>query len=431
MFGLKSHFALRSNMSNEEKMPLVSAVIPTHNRPQLVLRAVRSALNQTYINLEVVVVVDGPEPKTIALLESLHEPRLHIVTLQQNMGSNTARNIGIRKAIGEWIALLDDDDEWFPEKISKQVVYMFRSNANINFIVCRCIVRRSKIDVIRPRRLPLPSEDMGEYCYCYGQPLLFPSSGLIKKILLIAVPFSEEICISDDHDWLFRAMEVNALIPGWMDDVLAIIYAGDLTSKSNQVKSWKCIHQFALQYREKVLSPKAFSYCLLREGFPAIKRNRKNILQSFKDLLQFLFSVIFIGKIDFRFCVYFCIFVFLKDGTRRKLSLMQDRIKNKRSFYPSFTNKSISITARPKILFIDTGDSFAGVEVYLENLVSILKDKSELFAFCVNPDLGKSLRRAGVHVFMVSANLGKTVHLLIAIFLIIKLRIWSKSTIYG
>ena len=65
---------------------LVSAVIPTRNRPQLVCRAVRSALSQTYVNLEVVVVVDGPDPATVAALEALQEPRLQIVALPEKCG---------------------------------------------------------------------------------------------------------------------------------------------------------------------------------------------------------------------------------------------------------------------------------------------------------------------------------------------------------
>src|ERR1700756_3334933 len=112
---------------------LVTAVIPTRNRPELVCRAVRSALNQTYPNLEVVVVVDGPDPATVAALEELRHPRVRISALSENVGGSEARNIGAREARGEWVALLDDDDEWLPEKLEKQIQSILSSNGSILF----------------------------------------------------------------------------------------------------------------------------------------------------------------------------------------------------------------------------------------------------------------------------------------------------------
>ena len=80
--------------------PLVSAVIPTRNRPDLVCRAVRSALGQTYSSLEVVVVVDGPDPATVEALQALKEPRLRIVALEENV--RRQRGAQHRSARGEW-----------------------------------------------------------------------------------------------------------------------------------------------------------------------------------------------------------------------------------------------------------------------------------------------------------------------------------------
>lgn len=407
--------------------PLISAVIPTRNRPDLVLRAVNSALSQTYTNLEVIVVVDGPDSSTVSKLEALRESRLRVIELPDNVGGAGARNIGVQEAAGEWIALLDDDDEWLPEKISKQAALIMRSDPSVNFIVCRCVVRRPGMDVIRPRRLPLPGENLGEYSYCVGEPLLFPSSGLIKKTLLIAVPFSKGIRTSDDHDWLMRATEAGAIVPGWMDDVLAIVYAGGHTSGSNRYDNWEDIYRFALKYRGTVLTPRAFSYCLLREGLPAIKRSKGSVFKSSRDLMRFLFAAIFIGRIDARFCAYFLMIAFLGDNSRRKLSSIRDQIKGRKKTATSqlIQEAPAPLPNRPRILLVDVGVSFAGVEVYLENLVSILKPKSELFALCVNPELGRSLRRSGVHVFMAPSFLGKPAHLLIGLALLLKLRLMS------
>src|ERR1700758_1632604 len=107
-----------NTVSPEPSQPLVSAVIPTRNRPDLVCRAVRSALAQTYPNIEVIVVIDGPDPVSFASLEVLGDPRIRIIALKESVGGSEARNTGAREAKGSYIALLDDDDEWLPEKIA-------------------------------------------------------------------------------------------------------------------------------------------------------------------------------------------------------------------------------------------------------------------------------------------------------------------------
>ena len=101
--------------------PLVSAIIPTRDRPALLACAMRSAMRQTWPNLELIVVVDGPDPATAAYLETCNDPRLRVVFLDEQRGGSDARNAGVRAACGEWIAFLDDDDEWLPEKLAHQM----------------------------------------------------------------------------------------------------------------------------------------------------------------------------------------------------------------------------------------------------------------------------------------------------------------------
>ena len=89
---------------------LLSIIIPTHNRPKLLLRAVESALSQTIEDFEVVV-VDDCSTQQIDLLE---HPQLRIIQLSKNSGVSAARNIGAKAARGRWISFLDDDDELLP-----------------------------------------------------------------------------------------------------------------------------------------------------------------------------------------------------------------------------------------------------------------------------------------------------------------------------
>ena len=99
---------------------LVSAIITTHNRQDLLLRAVKSVLDQTYHNIELIVVDDASDEKADELLKEFNLQYIYIPK-EDSKGGNHARNIGILSAKGEYIALLDDDDYWLPTKIEKQV----------------------------------------------------------------------------------------------------------------------------------------------------------------------------------------------------------------------------------------------------------------------------------------------------------------------
>lgn len=102
-----------------QDLPLVSVVIPTHNRVALVQRALASVRSQTYPHLEIIVVDDGSTDATSGSLAN--DTDVNLVSLPESVGGAAARNRGITKARGELIAFLDSDDEWLPSKIEKQV----------------------------------------------------------------------------------------------------------------------------------------------------------------------------------------------------------------------------------------------------------------------------------------------------------------------
>lgn len=106
---------------------LVTAVITTYKRePEIVMRAARSVLNQTYKNIELFVVNDCPgdvelEKKVRTAVEGLADARAHYICHEKNAGACAARNTGILAGRGEFVAMLDDDDEWVPEKIEEML----------------------------------------------------------------------------------------------------------------------------------------------------------------------------------------------------------------------------------------------------------------------------------------------------------------------
>lgn len=102
-------------------MPKVSVIIPTYNRAIQVVKAIRSVLDQTYSDLEVIVVDDCSSDNTEEVVKGLNDKRIIYLRHDINKGGAAARNTGIKAAKGKYIAFQDDDDEWLPEKLEKQI----------------------------------------------------------------------------------------------------------------------------------------------------------------------------------------------------------------------------------------------------------------------------------------------------------------------
>jgi glycosyltransferase involved in cell wall biosynthesis len=192
---------------------LISVIIPTFRRPQLVLRAVRSVLCQTLRELELIVVVDGDDGETRKALASIADPRLRVMALPERIGSAAARNVGVGEARTGWIAFLDDDDEWFPQKLKIQLETAEQCSSPHPIVSCRFIARSEEGDLIWPRRTPAAGEPISEYLFCQngirgGEGLVLPSTLLTTKELMLQVPFRADLPRHNDVDWLLRATGV-------------------------------------------------------------------------------------------------------------------------------------------------------------------------------------------------------------------------------
>mgnify|MGYP002520638322 FL=1 len=115
-------------MQNE---PLVSVIIPTYNRGRLILDSVNSVLNQTYKNIDLIVVDDCSTDDTINVLEQISDKRLKIIRHSKNKGQNAARNTGIKASAGEYIAHHDSDDIWHLNKLEIQMSKIREVNADV------------------------------------------------------------------------------------------------------------------------------------------------------------------------------------------------------------------------------------------------------------------------------------------------------------
>jgi glycosyltransferase involved in cell wall biosynthesis len=114
--------------------PLVSVVIPAYNRAHTLRRAVDSVLNQTYTNIEVLIVDDGSKDNTCEVLR-LYGDKIRWWS-QKNAGPSSARNSGIKEAKGDYVAFLDSDDAWSPKKLERQMGLLLRCSADV--VCCLC-----------------------------------------------------------------------------------------------------------------------------------------------------------------------------------------------------------------------------------------------------------------------------------------------------
>jgi glycosyltransferase involved in cell wall biosynthesis len=217
--------------------PAVSVVIPTRERPDLVVRAVKSALAQTLTDIEVIVVVDGPDTATLEALAGLRDIRLHIVALPASVGGSEARNIGVKKGRGRFIALLDDDDEWYSNKLSRQLNIATKSKVRFPVVTCRIVARRPAGDQIWPSRPIRAGESMSEYLLCreasfrQGEGFIQASTLFVPRDLLLWVPFQSGLPRHQDWDWMIRAAAYPGVKITWVWDTL-VIYHIDAYRKS-------------------------------------------------------------------------------------------------------------------------------------------------------------------------------------------------------
>lgn len=264
---------------------MVTVVIPTRNRPDMVARAVESALGQTYAPLEVVVVIDGPDPATEERLRAFGDPRLTVIALEQNRGAAGARNLGVDRAKGAWIAFLDDDDEWMPGKVALQMAAR-PPGVRYPIMSCRCKVVTARGDFEWPRRLCTPRDRIGDYLFVRhglfkGETFAPTTTLLAPKALLQRQPIPKSAF--DDWEWLIACGQIEGCALVTVPEVLAIHY-----TESDRITLSTCHNiDMALNWAESVrprLSPRAYASLLLQatggEQAARTPAVRKRILKS-------------------------------------------------------------------------------------------------------------------------------------------------------
>jgi len=257
-------------------VPLVSVVIPTRARPEVLQRAVRSSLGQTLELVEVIVVIDGDDPKTIVALELLqHDMRLRIVALPQSVGAAEARNVGVRAARSEWIAFLDDDDEWLPRKLEVQLACALTAQAPLPVVCSAYLGRSSSGDELLGRRARSPGELISEYMFCrhgfsYGENAIATSVLFVPRALMLSVPFDPGLKRHQDWDWALRAFDTPGTALYHVAEPLSLYTMPDGSGSMSGHNDWQYSLNWCIE-RKRFFTPRAMSFfiateCISRAG---------------------------------------------------------------------------------------------------------------------------------------------------------------------
>jgi len=249
-------------------LPRVSAIITTRARPHLVRRAVLSALAQSLQEIEVIVVLDGPDPATLASLQSIEDERLRIHVREARGGQAAAINSGVQLAQGAWIALLDDDDEWLPEKLAIQLGIAESSACTRPVVGCHFLARSGNVDELWPMRSPRRDEHVCEYLFCrsqlaFGEGILPTSTLFAATELFRLVPLDEKLPNHCDLDWLLRVdrrPEVALAMPA--SRVPLAIWHLEGSDRVSKQGDWRFSRQWISQSRD-VVTRRAYSGFLL------------------------------------------------------------------------------------------------------------------------------------------------------------------------
>jgi len=204
------------------KTPKVSVIIPTRNRAQMLKRALNSVLAQSYQDFEVIVVSDGSTDHTEHIVEAFNDPRITLLKHKTSRGASAARNTGMRIAKGKYIAFLDDDDEWMPNKLKLQLPIIENSSPKVGLVYAwmEYFQNGKSINVRAPKLRGNVFIEMLDKQAIGGCPTLIIKREVVDKVGY----FDEELLRGNDGDFIRRIakhFEVD-----YIPQVLCKVYIG-------------------------------------------------------------------------------------------------------------------------------------------------------------------------------------------------------------
>ncbi len=253
--------------------PLVTVVIPTRRRPELVQRALRSVLAQTHAALDIIVVIDGPDPATAAILRSWPDGRVRVIQIPSPGGAGAARNLAAASARGEWLAFLDDDDEWLPDKLTRQLA---AAGGRTVLVTCRSLVRTPGGEEVWPRTLYDGRVPVDEYLFDRRTPFrgdahVGTSTFLLPTDLFARTQFSTDRQ-NEDTTLLLRVTKQAQAAVVMVPEPLVVLYKDEPRESLGSRFEWREMLAW-LDGMGGLVTRRAYSgFCLIYLGSQAARR---------------------------------------------------------------------------------------------------------------------------------------------------------------
>ena len=256
--------SMPEKMNNSKGKPLVTAIVTTYNRPQMVQRAIQSGLAQTYDPLEIIIVEDGSCCGVEGWLDTQGLSQIRYIRHEENQGLPAARNTGLNNSNGKYIAYLDDDDEWKPEKIQKQIELAERLDSDYAIIYCGLEVKDQDGRIVA-LNMPRLKGTIRDEIVKKGLNTI-PSSFLFRKETLMNIAgFDTDLYTGIDHD-IWMKLSKYGYKTDYVNEPLVIHTQHDeLQMTSNVPRRISGIEEYLNKWRPDILSwfgPKAGEkYC--------------------------------------------------------------------------------------------------------------------------------------------------------------------------
>lgn len=263
---------------------MISVVIPTYNRAATLKLAVDSVLNQTFQDIELLIVDDASEDDTEQVVSQMKDKRIHYIKVAHNSGACHARNLGALHAQGEYVAFQDSDDKWHPEKLEKQYRYMVENELDFSF----CGMTRIMLENPN-RKYYYPNMDIDDEKAYFEQLLYLNRVGtqtiMCKRNCFKKIKF--DVSLKRFQDWDFALQASRYFSIGYLRESLvdSFVQKNSISKSATANKrAWQSLYN---KYKDFIAKdPTIHAKYLFRIGNENVLTDSKTAIKYYKKSLK-------------------------------------------------------------------------------------------------------------------------------------------------
>ncbi len=275
---------LREYEWGKQQKEKVSIIIPTYNRAHLIERSIRSILNQTYEDFELLIVDDGSTDNTKEVVEGIVDARIRYISCATNGGAAKARNVGIAEAKYDYIAFQDSDDEWHPDKLEKQMKVMETASPDTGLVYCEYHYNglNGMEDICPDQKIPLEQKRGNIFPQLLAGNMIGTPVMLVKRECFDKVGgFNENFPCMEDYELVLRIAREYRI--EFIPEVLLEVHANyqSVTNNLEGFLTTRCI--LAGAYKKELLEYGMFDIIV---GSIIDKAKEFNLLESIVKYLE-------------------------------------------------------------------------------------------------------------------------------------------------